>query len=244
MQKVFCTSTATRQIRKRSRDAGARPWALGPGARLAGPLLVGHAPDLADPPGRKMRRNGQHRAKSRQAAARAARRGRGGAARVHGLLHPGGRDAPARPRGQRGRARVGEIGTGAGVGAAWIVSALDPAVPFLTCEPDPRLAAAAAELFARGPERPRAARDWSDVARLRRRRSTCSSYDGGAGPRSTAAGRRACSPRADTAVLDDLTPGRPERDPVRELWLGHPDLAAVEILTTPSTAAIVAVRVR
>ena len=37
---------------------------------------------------------------------------------------------------QRGRTRVGELGTGCGVGAAWIVSALQPSVPFLTVELD------------------------------------------------------------------------------------------------------------
>jgi predicted O-methyltransferase YrrM len=46
-------------------------------------------------------------------------------------------------------------------------------------------------------------------------------------------------------VKDDLTPGRPiDGDPVRELLFRHSDLLAVEILTTPSTAAIVAVRRR
>jgi predicted O-methyltransferase YrrM len=49
---------------------------------------------------------------------------------------------------QRGRSRVGELGTGCGVGAAWMVSALPPSVPFVTVERDERLAAAAAELFA------------------------------------------------------------------------------------------------
>lgn len=44
-------------------------------------------------------------------------------------------------------------------------------------------------------------------------------------------------------VKDDLTPGRPvEGDPVREFLLRDPRLAAVEILTTPETAAIVATR--
>lgn len=42
-------------------------------------------------------------------------------------------------------------------------------------------------------------------------------------------------------MLDDLTPGR-ENDPVRDFWLGSPELAAVEVLTTRETAAIVAVR--
>jgi predicted O-methyltransferase YrrM len=43
-------------------------------------------------------------------------------------------------------------------------------------------------------------------------------------------------------VKDDLTPGRPGPDPVREFLLGHPQLLGVEILTTPSTAAIIATK--
>ena len=44
-------------------------------------------------------------------------------------------------------------------------------------------------------------------------------------------------------VKDDLTPGRPvEGDDVREALLRDPRLAGVEILTTPDTATIVAVR--
>jgi predicted O-methyltransferase YrrM len=46
-------------------------------------------------------------------------------------------------------------------------------------------------------------------------------------------------------VKDDLTPGRStEGDPVREFLLRDPRLAAVEILTTPDSAAIVAVKLR
>jgi predicted O-methyltransferase YrrM len=44
-------------------------------------------------------------------------------------------------------------------------------------------------------------------------------------------------------VKDDLTAGRPtDGDAVREFLLRDPRLAGVEILTTPTTAAIVAVR--
>jgi predicted O-methyltransferase YrrM len=44
-------------------------------------------------------------------------------------------------------------------------------------------------------------------------------------------------------VKDDLTPGRAlAGDPVREFLLSDPRLVAVEILTTPNSAAIVAVR--
>ncbi|HEU0303164.1 MAG TPA: class I SAM-dependent methyltransferase [Gaiellaceae bacterium] len=44
-------------------------------------------------------------------------------------------------------------------------------------------------------------------------------------------------------VLDDFTPGRQQGDPAREAIRQHPELLAVEILTTPATAAIVATRV-
>ncbi len=44
-------------------------------------------------------------------------------------------------------------------------------------------------------------------------------------------------------VKDDLTPGRPvDGDPVREFLLRDPRLAATELLTTPASAAIVAVK--
>jgi protein-L-isoaspartate O-methyltransferase len=49
---------------------------------------------------------------------------------------------------RRGIERVAEIGTGTGVGTAWLASALAPGVPLVTAEQDERFAAAAAELFA------------------------------------------------------------------------------------------------
>ena len=45
-----------------------------------------------------------------------------------------------------------------------------------------------------------------------------------------------------TIVMDDLTPGRELHDAVREFWLNHPEIAALELLTTPQTAAIVGTR--
>ena len=43
-------------------------------------------------------------------------------------------------------------------------------------------------------------------------------------------------------VIDDLTPSRPGPDPVREFWLGHPDVFGVELLVTPTVAVILAAR--
>jgi predicted O-methyltransferase YrrM len=49
--------------------------------------------------------------------------------------------------------------------------------------------------------------------------------------------------RGGLIVKDDLTPARAiDGDPVREFLLCDPRLAAVEVLTTPETAAIVAAR--
>ena len=45
-----------------------------------------------------------------------------------------------------------------------------------------------------------------------------------------------------TLVADDFTPGRPGPDPAREFLFGHPLLVATEILVTPESAAILAVR--
>ena len=40
-------------------------------------------------------------------------------------------------------------------------------------------------------------------------------------------------------VLDDLTPGYTDPDPVRELWLKHPRLVAVELQVSSREAAVV-----
>ena len=142
-----------------------------------------------------------------------------------------------------GRERVAEIGTGTGVGAAWMVSALSPETPFFTAELDPKRAAAAQELFGADQNVHVLEGDWRellppegpfdlvffDAAKQLRPRE-----DG-----ELAAGLLA---PGGIAVLDDLTLGRAGSDPVREFWLGHSDLAATEILTTPESAAILAVR--
>ena len=65
--------------------------------------------------------------------------------------------------GARGLERVAEIGTGCGVGSAWMLSALDPAVAFFTVELDEERAAAAAELLADDPAATVLHGDWQDV---------------------------------------------------------------------------------
>ena len=147
---------------------------------------------------------------------------------------------------QRGRGRVGEIGTGCGVGAAWIVSALRPDVPVLTVELDSARAAAARELFAADPAVRVVEGDWRVVMPAEAPFDLLF-YDGGGKQRPDRNGEDVLALLAPggTLVMDDLTPGRAAAgDPVRSFWLAHPDLAAVELILSPQMAAIVAVRIR
>ena len=145
--------------------------------------------------------------------------------------------------GSRGRERVAEIGTGTGVGAAWIVSALPPATPFFTAELDPARAAAVRELFASDENVHVLEGDWRELLPPEAPFDLVF-YDATKGLRPQADGELVAgllSP-GGLAVLDDLTPGFAGPDAVRDFWLGKPDLAATEVLTTRETAAILAIR--
>jgi len=144
----------------------------------------------------------------------------------------------------RGRTRVAETGTGVGYGSAWIVSALEPAVPFFTAELDDGRAAAAAQLF-RDDENVRVfAGDWHDV--LPEHAPFDLLFHDGSKRRPDLDGEetlRLLAPRG-LVVLDDMTPGREGPDPVRDFWLDHPELAATEVQVSPREAVIFAVRTR
>ena len=144
---------------------------------------------------------------------------------------------------QRGRTRVGELGTGCGVGAAWIVSALPPVVPFVTVELDEQLARASAELFADDENVRVLQGDWHELMPPEAPFDLLF-YDGGGKQHPELDGEQVVGLLAPgaTIVMDDLTPGRELHDAVREFWLNHPEIAALELLTTPQTAAIVGTR--
>ena len=144
---------------------------------------------------------------------------------------------------QRGRTRVGELGTGCGVGAAWIVSALPPSIPFVTVEVDPTLAEAAAELFAEDENVTVLQGDWHELMPTEAPFDLLF-YDGGGKQHPELDGEQVVGLLAPgaTIVMDDLTPGRELHDAVREFWLNHPEIAALELLTTPETASIVGTR--
>lgn len=148
---------------------------------------------------------------------------------------------------QRGRMRVGEIGTGVGVGAAWIVSALSPEVPFVTVEADEARAAAAAGLFAEDEHVRVLHGDWHEAMPPQAPFDLLFSSGGGK-PHPEADGDDVVGLLAPggTLLLDGLRldRGPPGVDSVREFWLAHPQLATAELAVSPALRVIVAVRTR
>jgi predicted O-methyltransferase YrrM len=132
--------------------------------------------------------------------------------------------------------RCAETGTAFGEGAAAIAST---ATSLVTVEADPTRAAVAAERLRGLANVELVVGDWRD-ALPEKAPFDFLFFD---------AGRLHQSPDAvdllapgGLLLKDDLSPDWPGPDPVRGLLFGHPDLVAVEILTTPRTAAVLAVR--
>lgn len=141
---------------------------------------------------------------------------------------------------RRGTARAAEIGTGAGVGAAWIVSALPPQVPFFTAEVDPDLAARAASLFADDPNVTVLPGPWRESlpAEAPFDLVFVDASDAKDDPDAVVG---LLAPGA-TAVLDDFWHDPAEPDPRRDGWLQHALLSTIELWVTPERRALVAVR--
>jgi predicted O-methyltransferase YrrM len=144
------------------------------------------------------------------------------------------------------RGTIAEIGSGCGVGAAWICSSLGPRTAFVTVEADADRAAATRTVLAGVPNASVITGDWRAI--LAHRPFALAFVDVADAKHAVDAIVDALEP-GGVALLDDLTPfdhwpeawrGRP--DPIREAWLHHPDLTATEILVTPASAAIIAVR--
>jgi predicted O-methyltransferase YrrM len=158
--------------------------------------------------------------------------------------------AASRPRG-----RLAEIGTGTGVGSAWIASTMGNEASLVTVEVDDDRAAACARLFADVPNVRVLHGDWHEVLPPEAPFDLLF-FDGGGWKRSPPHQMRAESERALELVapggivaMDNLTPEElwpPDApdwpDALREFWLRNDVLAATEIRTTPDTSAILAVR--
>ena len=111
----------------------------------------------------------------------------------------------------------------------------------VTVEPNPDLAAVAAELFADDPRVTVVHGDARDVL------PPLAPFDllfldGGPWKQEPEERLLELIAPGGVVVMDDLTPGRPGPDPVRQFWLDHPRVLATELLTTPTTAAMVATR--
>jgi predicted O-methyltransferase YrrM len=141
--------------------------------------------------------------------------------------------------GRRGVERVAEIGTGAGVGTAWLASALPPGVPLFSAEADPHLAQSAAELFADDPDVHVLAGDWRETLPPHAPFDLVF-VDGGGAKDDPDAVLGVATPGA-TIVMDDFSSGWKGPDPRREAWFGHPRVVAVEVGTGDGSRAIVAV---
>lgn len=138
--------------------------------------------------------------------------------------------------GQRGRQRVAEIGAGCGVGSAWLLAGLGPEVPFLTVEPDDARATAVAELLADDANARVLHGEWATALPPEAPFDLLFADGGRSKEHEELLGLLA---PGGTLVMDDLTPGRAGTDPVRDLWLGHPRLAAVELQVSSREAVIV-----
>ncbi|WOX14912.1 MULTISPECIES: O-methyltransferase [unclassified Streptomyces] len=141
---------------------------------------------------------------------------------------------------------VAESGTGTGVGAAWLHSGLGAGARLVTVERDEELARRAAGVFADDDRVSVLTGDW----RLLERHAPFDVFfcDGG--------GKREDPERVvdllapgGLLVLDDFTPSPhwpprhgDEVDELRLFYLTHPSLDATEVLTTPSTSAVIAAR--
>jgi predicted O-methyltransferase YrrM len=141
--------------------------------------------------------------------------------------------------GRRAVERVAEIGTGTGVGTAWLASALPPGVPLFTAERDARLAGAAAELFAGDPDVAVLHGDWREVLPPHAPFDLIF-VDGGRAKDDPDVVLALAAPGA-TIVMDDFSADWEGPDARRDSWLAHPRLAAVEIGTGRTARAIVAV---
>ncbi|MGH2920852.1 MAG: O-methyltransferase [Gaiellaceae bacterium] len=150
------------------------------------------------------------------------------------------------------RGRFCEIGSGCGVGSAWIASAMGPEAAFVTVETEEERAAAVSRLFEDDPRVRVLQGDWHDVLPPEAPFDLLF-FDGGQWKSrdvvTESEAALALVAAGGLVVIDDMTPeslwpeewrGRP--DPVREFWLGDPRLRAAEILTTPETAAIIATK--
>jgi predicted O-methyltransferase YrrM len=135
-----------------------------------------------------------------------------------------------------GCARIGELGTGVGVGTAWMASAMPPNCTLVTAEIDERRAAAARELFADDPRVTVITGDAFPAISQRGPYDLLFSDGGGKGGSRAAlvdlltiGGRLVNDDVTPWQLLPDDSPFRAD-DPKREFFLANPRLASAEVV--------------
>jgi predicted O-methyltransferase YrrM len=149
--------------------------------------------------------------------------------------------------------RIAEQGTGAGVGTAWLASGLAGSATLLSVDINSRCAEAVAELFRDEPRVTIHTGDWHTVMR---RSEPCDLLFMDATPRADLAYENWDAVTELVAVggqivMDDLTPVAlwPSDwdntvDYKREFAFENPRVVGTEVLTTPTTAALIVTRIR
>ena len=142
---------------------------------------------------------------------------------------------------------LAEFGTGCGVGTAWLRSGVREDARIISAELDPKLAKAAAEIFADDPQVEVLAADWSTL--LDQGPFSLLFLDSG---KPKAVGPDAVwdlMEEGGIVVLDDFTPcevwpptyaGRV--DTLREEWLSDERFTAVEVMIAADASAVIATR--
>ena len=138
---------------------------------------------------------------------------------------------------RRGIDRVAEIGTGAGVGTAWLASALAPGVPLFTARADEARAAAVTAVFADDPDVHVLVGDWRAV--LPAHAPFDLVFVGDREAKDDPDAVLGIAAPGATLVLDDV----PAAWAGRERWLSHPRVVATEVRTgSPAGVLVAAVR--
>ncbi len=132
--------------------------------------------------------------------------------------------------------RVAELGTAFGDGAAALAAS---AAAVVTVEIDEERAETARRRLAGLPNVELHVGDWRDVLPERAPFDLVFLDSGDA--RTDPAVTELVGP-GGLVVKDDLTPGRTGPDPVREFWTTRPGFVAAEVLVTPTSAVLLAVR--
>jgi predicted O-methyltransferase YrrM len=147
--------------------------------------------------------------------------------------------------------RVGEIGTGCGVGLAWMVEATNASTSFVSIELDETRTSLSAHLFADHPNVRVLHGDWSELGEH-------GPFDllvlDGEGKGKEPADEPPLDPTdgwlalGGTVVVDDFAPsgqtGASTHDEARPYWLEHPALHATELRLSSNLAAMVGSRFR